>query len=141
MRVATLAELKAPTNREITITREWSEPIQVPLDYKLKWGRLSTVAYESMDQDGNVRTYPRVLLPLPPRKGNLTSVRFRVIDPDIATVEVKLEFVPISPPTHLPHRELPQFMNEVKQAEVPAKHEGAPSIGRGAFSHICENLV
>jgi len=87
-----IAVAEAAETSVVVVSKEWTDSIQVPYGYQIEWERTKIVAYESKDQDGLVRKYPRILTPLPPRYGSLESVRFRVTDEELDSVPVRLTF-------------------------------------------------
>jgi hypothetical protein len=84
--------LRAPYT--ITVGRDWSEPIPVPLGQNLRWQRTTLVAFEVRTDTGETHQFPR---DLPERihipKGR--SVSFRVTDGSVDTVVLELHFSPM----------------------------------------------
>lgn len=76
----------------VKITHELSTPIPVPLGCKVIWNRQAVVAYQVLINGTVPRAYPRVLVPLPKFKDQLSFVQFQVTDTEIDTVEVELIF-------------------------------------------------
>ncbi|MBX4206507.1 hypothetical protein KW784_01850 [Candidatus Parcubacteria bacterium] len=80
--------------RVITITREWSELVEIPVGYRLHFDTLTPVAFAAIDQTGEIRSYPRDYKTgdYPPRDHRVTNFRFMVTDPDMERMQIKVWF-------------------------------------------------
>lgn len=76
----------------ILIGRDWSERVEVPLYHRLRWDRADiNVAYQAKTQAGEIRNYPRGDPTRRKIRGRLTHVQFRVTEPGVDTLRVRLE--------------------------------------------------
>ncbi|MBI1974392.1 MAG: hypothetical protein HYS51_00830 [Candidatus Zambryskibacteria bacterium] len=80
---------------KVTVGREWTKPISIPIREELVWERADTIAYEAMSQSGEIHRFPRDLKGHVKFSGPVVTLKFRVIDEKKDRVVINYRFYPI----------------------------------------------
>ncbi|MDP3763837.1 MAG: hypothetical protein Q8Q92_04355 [bacterium] len=79
----------ATTTFKIVVTKEWSEPIQLPTGRRVDWMPESAVTYEIMTEDKEIVRFPAVTRPLIEVRSSLYPwFKFRAVDADSVVINI-----------------------------------------------------
>ncbi len=113
--------------KALTLTREWSEWIPIPLDHKIVWDRAENVPYEADIERRGGRSGLPYFFPADPPNTPDTCARFRKIPERFQAIRFKLGGGGVETEMHLNFRVVPyETVGRCEGVELP---NATPSLG------------